>query len=84
MKKEYNEKSKEKSKPTNNSTLSGYGLGIKISTDLIASVTVGVLIGLGMDKLFSTKPIFFIIFLLLGIIAGFYNIYKSFKRLNNF
>ena len=62
---------------------SGYGLGIKISLDLLSSIVVGTLIGVGLDKIFLTKPIFFIIFLLLGFIAGFFNLYKSVKNLNN-
>jgi ATP synthase protein I len=61
---------------------SGYGLGLKMSLDLVSSVIVGTLIGWGIDKIFSTKPIFFIIFLLLGIVAGFINLYRSIKKIN--
>lgn len=57
------------------------GPGLKISIDLIASIFVGIMIGLGMDKLFSTKPIFFLIFLLLGVAAGFVKMYRSFINL---
>ena len=46
----------------------GYSIGLKISLDLVSSIIVGALIGLGLDKIFLTKPIFFIIFLVLGII----------------
>ncbi len=59
----------------------GFGLGMKISLDLISPIIVGVLIGLGFDKIFSTKPVFFLIFLLLGIITGFVSIIKSMKSL---
>ena len=59
----------------------GLGLGMKISLDLISPIIVGVLIGLGFDKIFSTKPVFFLIFLLLGIITGFISIIKSMKSL---
>ena len=61
---------------------SGYSLGIKISIDLVAAIITGSIIGLGLDKFFSTKPIFFLLFLVLGIIAGFYSLYKSVKNLN--
>ena len=57
-------------------------IGLKISMDLISSIIVGVLIGLGLDKIFLTKPIFFIIFLVLGIITGFYSLFKTMKKLN--
>jgi len=59
-----------------------YSIGLKISMDLVSSIIAGILIGLGLDKFFLTKPIFFIIFLLLGIITGFYNIFKSMQKLN--
>ena len=59
----------------------GIGIGMKISLDLISPIVVGVLIGLGFDKIFSTKPLFFLIFLLLGIITGFISIIKSMRSL---
>ena len=61
---------------------SGYGIGMKMSLDLISSVIAGSLIGAGIDIFFSTKPIFFIIFLLLGIVAGFFGMYKTVKNIN--
>ena len=64
-----------KNKPEN------INFGIKIGLDLISTIAVAVLIGLGIDKIFSTHPIFFIIFLLLGIISGFYSIIKSMSKL---
>ena len=66
---------KKKPEPT------GLGIGMKISLDLISPIIVGILIGLGFDKIFSTKPIFFLIFLLLGIITGFIGVIKSMKSL---
>ncbi len=55
---------------------------MKISLDLFSSILVGTMIGLGLDNFFSTKPIFLLIFLVLGVIAGFYNLYKSAQNLN--
>ena len=56
-------------------------IGLKISLDLISPIIAGVLIGLGFDKIFLTKPIFFLIFLLLGIIAGLINVIKAMNKL---
>ena len=56
-------------------------IGLKISLDLISPMIAGVLIGLGFDKIFLTKPIFFLIFLLLGIIAGLINVIKAMNKL---
>ena len=47
-----------------------YGLGLKISLDLVAAIVVGVLIGIGIDKIFDTKPIFFLIFFFLVLRPG--------------
>ena len=79
LKKKINEfrENKNISFKNNINTSSILGSGLKISIDLVASVFVGIMIGLGMDKLFSTKPIFFLIFLLLGIAAGFVKMYRS-------
>ena len=72
-------KSKNNTKNKNKSKVSStpFGLGLKISLDFVASVIVGVLIGLGIDMLFNSKPIFFLIFLIFGIAAGFMNMYRS-------
>ena len=53
-----------------------------MSLDLFSSILVGMMIGLGIDNFFSTKPVFLLIFLVLGMIAGFYSLYKSAQNLN--
>tara|TARA_Y100000991_G_C21909248_1_gene321532 strand:- start:25 stop:294 length:270 start_codon:yes stop_codon:yes gene_type:complete len=64
-----------------NNSSENLNVGIRISIDLVSTIVVSILIGLGIDKIFSTHPIFFIIFLLLGIIAGLYNIIKQMIKL---
>ena len=76
------EKKLKKPKINNNNKENGYSIGLKISLDFISSIIVGALIGYGLDKIFSTKPVFFIIFLVLGIITGFYSLFKTVKKLN--
>ena len=70
---------KKKSKVVNKH--SDLSVGFKISMDLISPIIACILIGLGIDKFFYTKPIFFIIFLLLGICTGFFNTYKFVKKI---
>ena len=65
----------------NKENLSGFGTGLKISLDLISPIIVAVCIGVGIDKIFLTKPIFFLIFLLLGIIAGLINVIRAMNKL---
>ena len=84
MKNDFSDRLQQKLKKqkTNHYKNNGYSIGLKISLDLISSIVVGTLIGFGLDKIFSTKPVFFIIFLVLGIITGFYSIFKTVKKLN--
>ncbi|MBI5328013.1 MAG: AtpZ/AtpI family protein [Deltaproteobacteria bacterium] len=51
-----------------------------IGTSLVVATFVGLYIGVYLDRLFSTKPWFTIVFLLIGIAAGFRNIYVLIKR----
>ena len=78
--KEFENKNKKTTpKKTNQSAL---GLGFKISIDFVVPIFVSILIGIGIDKIFFTKPIFFLIFLVLGILTAFFNIYKFLNKLN--
>lgn len=77
--KKFKERNSTKIKP--NSDKVNFGVGFKISVDLIASIIVGVSLGLGFDYIFNTKPTFFLIFLILGIAAGFMNMYRTITKL---
>ena len=50
--------------------------GARAGVELVGAVLGGGLIGFGLDKLFDTTPACFIGFLILGVITGFYNVYK--------
>ncbi len=47
---------------------------------MVASTFIGLLIGIYLDRLFSTKPVLTIIFLIFGIIAGFKNMFDMIKK----
>lgn len=49
---------------------------VYVLAELLAAVIVGVMIGLGLDYYFETKPVFMIIFFIIGAISSFWNIYK--------
>jgi ATP synthase protein I len=51
-------------------------LGFRVLTELVAGVVVGGLIGWQLDKWFNTSPLLLIVFLMLGIAAGFWNVYR--------
>lgn len=50
--------------------------GIRAGAEMVVTIGAGTLIGYGLDSWLSTKPLFLIIFLLAGVCAGFFNIYR--------
>ena len=51
--------------------------GFQLSSELIAGVVVGALLGWGFDRLLSTSPFGLIVFLLIGFTAGVVNVIRS-------
>ena len=58
-------------------------LGFRLSSELIAGVVVGALIGWGIDHLLSTSPWGMIVFVLLGFTAGVVNVIRSANAASN-
>jgi ATP synthase protein I len=58
--------------------LSASGLGFT----LVASTAIGLAIGIGLDRWWHSAPWATMVFLLIGIIAGFWQIIKEMKRIN--
>jgi ATP synthase protein I len=59
---------------------SGYAKGYRLVSEFVAGTLVGGLIGYGLDHLFGTMPILFIVFLLLGFGAGILNMARAANR----
>ena len=51
--------------------------GFRLSSELVAGVLVGAVIGWGIDKLLSTSPWGLIVFFLLGFVAGVINVMRA-------
>ncbi len=51
--------------------------GLRLSSELIAGVVVGAVIGWGFDRLLSTSPWGLIVFFLRGFAAGVLNVVRS-------
>lgn len=56
---------------------SGYGLAVKVSSEFIAGVAVGAILGFGFDGFFETSPWGLIVFLMLGFAAGVLNVLRA-------
>jgi ATP synthase protein I len=63
--------------PVEDTTLGGaMSLGFRVLTEFVAGVGVGALIGWQLDKWLHTSPVLLIVFLMLGTVAGFWNVYR--------
>ena len=56
---------------------SAMALGFRLSSELIAGVVVGALLGWAFDRLLSTSPWGLIVFVLLGFTAGVVNVVRA-------
>ena len=67
---------------TKSSNAASIGNALKISTELIAAVVVGSLIGFILDNWFDTKPLLIICFFFMGVAAGILNVFRSAKKMH--
>jgi len=65
------------------SNAASLGKALKISTELVAAVVVGSIIGFILDDWFDTKPLLTICFFFMGVAAGMLNVFRSAKKMNN-
>ena len=56
---------------------SGMGLGMRAASELVAGIVVGGLIGWQFDSWLGTKPAFLIVFFVLGVVAGVWNVIRA-------
>ena len=57
--------------------LTGFGLAMRIGTELVAAIAVGVGIGYVLDLWLGTKPWLMVVFFFLGSAAGMLNVYRA-------
>ena len=76
-----NIKNTEKNKGGSNAA--SLGKALKISTELVAAVVVGSIIGFLLDGWFDTKPLLTICFFIMGVAAGMLNVFRSAKKMHN-
>lgn len=67
----------------NKDTTKAWSLILQIGISMLVPIFMCLFIGIWLDKIFDTKPIIMIVFILLGIGAGFRSVYvltKSFYK----
>ena len=70
-----------RSKISQYTSSSKLGIAFKISTEMVAAVAVGTIIGFILDNWFGTKPWLILIFFFVGVITGIVNVIKSAKKM---
>lgn len=65
--------------PSERSFASGYTAGL----NLLSSVIVGVVLGLGLDVWLGTKPLFILVLMFFGIAAGFRGIWVYMQSMDD-
>ena len=68
---------------TKSSNAASLGKALKISTELVAAVVVGTIMGFILDDWFDTKPLLTICFFFMGVAAGILNVFRSAKKMHN-
>ena len=59
------------------SRASAMAVGLRLSSELVAGVVVGSILGWGFDRVMSTSPWGLIVVMLLGVVAGVINVMRS-------
>ncbi|GMT43013.1 MAG: hypothetical protein IEMM0002_1424 [bacterium] len=57
-----------------------FSLLMMVGTQVVVSIFIGFGVGYWLDKRFDTSPVFMLVFSLLGVAAGFLNVYKTLKK----
>ncbi len=63
--------------------VSAGGLALRYGAEFGASVFVGIMIGLGIDHFFGTKPWGLLIMLMFGLAAGIMGVIRAYKELTD-
>ena len=63
--------------PAKRAMTSGYGMALRLAIEMVAALGVSVFLGYWIDKELEMAPLFMIIFLILGMGAGFINVYRT-------
>ena len=72
-----------RSKISKHSSSSKLGIAFKMSTEMVAAVVVGTIIGFILDNWFGTKPWLILIFFFVGVITGILNVFRSAKNMQS-
>ena len=61
--------------------MTGVGKAFRLASEFIAAIVVASVLGLGLDAIFNTRPIFMIVLMVLGFAAGVLNVTRAAKQM---
>jgi ATP synthase protein I len=69
--------------PQGGDALRGRGMayGFRMSSELVAAILVGGLIGYGLDRWLGTTPWLFLVFFVVGFAAGILNLLRAYRQM---
>lgn len=69
--------------PQGDDALRGRGMayGLRMSSELVAAILVGGLIGYALDRWLGTTPWLFLVFFMLGFAAGILNLLRAYRQM---
>lgn len=67
-------------KKENMKIISSLAIYSQLGVSMVMCVVVGFIVGQFLDKIFSTSPVFLIIFIIIGIIASYRTLFKILKK----
>jgi ATP synthase protein I len=65
-----------KSEPQSNPSGSAMSLGLRAGSEFVSAVIIGLGIGWALDRVLHTNPAFLIVFFLIGVTAGIWNVIR--------
>ncbi|MCK4846848.1 MAG: AtpZ/AtpI family protein [Deltaproteobacteria bacterium] len=60
--------------------MKGLLLTTSVGITMVVSIIIGLIIGIYLDRYFESRPWLTIIFILLGVVAGFKNMHRTMKE----
>ena len=67
-------------KPSTGPEPTSFGMAARVASELVAALAVGFGIGRALDSWLHTMPLFTLIFIVLGMAAGIWNVYLVARR----
>ena len=77
-------KSRKKVYKENKNLSINYSVAMNLTIELVTGMALGFFLGIMLDNYLQTKPLMLIIFIVLGTVIGFYNMYKTLKKYGYF